>query len=503
MKKSLFIRAVCFAAVLMMCFPAALGAGDSDNMVKLLNDTPVFVDPGLKELSGVLSAGSVVYAGEYEFSEDTAALEIAFSCDRVIRTGYISLMSGLNTLTGAEAEAYAAKAPEGVIFRPGIILHDVSFTADDSFNADDSFDVVEAVPSEGAAVEPAEPVHAEPVPPEADPVPALPAEAALPADPADASSQGFAALPEGPFAGGASIPGFVKMLNNTTVCIDSALQRPLDELPAGAVVYADASDPVGGTVVVIFCVDYIIRSGFVSGAAVGPLTESETAEYMEKARDGIVFRPGVVLLNTVSRNSTAPEQPDLSDISAPAIPGPFAPAAATPEPTSAPTAAPAPATSAPTAGSAASDDGFLPANPQKGNYPLPSNKRYILNSEKAIRRGTNVNAVVLPVYAPGRAEGIIDFGILTPQGVLSIVASYAFSEDLTNGADRLVVPVNFSYAKGDTFALVRFLVTNTCTFAVHGGGQDDLELVYYDDKNGVFLTSPHVIPGYHINYHFR
>ncbi len=502
MKKSLFIRAVCFAAVLMMCFPAALGAGDSDNMVKLLNDTPVFVDPGLKELSGVLSAGSVVYAGECEFSEDTAALEIVFSHDRVIRTGYISLMSGLNTLTGAEAEAYAAKASEGVMFRPGIILQDVSFTADDFF------DVVEALPSEDSFdVEPAEPVPAEadPVPPEADPVPALPAEAADPAGslPDDASSQGFAVLPEGPFAGGASIPGFVKMLDNATICIDSALQRPLDELPAGAVVYADASDPVGGTVAVIFCVDYIIRSGFVSGAAVGPLTESETAEYMEKARDGIVFRPGVVLLNTVSRNSTAPEQPDPAEISAPPVLEPFAPAAATPAPTSAPSAAPVAATNAPSAGSAASDGGLLPANPEKGNYPLPSNKRYILNSEKAIRRGTNVNAVVLPVYAPGRAEGIIDFGVLTPQGVLSIVASYAFSEDLTNGADRLVVPVNFSYAKGDTFALVRFLVTNTCTFAVHGGGEDDLELVYYDDKNGVFLTSPHVIPGYHINYHFR
>ena len=72
-------------------------------------------------------------------------------------------------------------------------------------------------------------------------------------------------------------------------------------------------------------------------------------------------------------------------------------------------------------------------------------------------------------------------------------------------ADRLVVPVNFSYAKGDTFALVRFLVTNTCTFAVHGGGQDDLELVYYDDKNqrvtgGTFNmdVSQYVSSGYEI-----
>lgn len=499
MKKSFFIRAVCFAAVLVLCFSTALAAGDSDNLVKLTNDTPVCLDSSLTEPYGVLSAGSVVYAGESVFSEGTAALEITFSHDRIIRTGYIPLMSGISTLTDAEAEEYAAKAPEGILFRPGILLLDVSFTADDSFAVSEALPA-EDEPGEAAAEPEAEPAPVPVIPAEADPVPETPAEAADPAGtlPGDAS-QGFAVQPEGPFAGGAVIPGFVKTLDAATVCIDPALQRPLDELPAGAVVYADASDPSSGTVVVIFCVDYIIRSGFVSGAAVGPLTESEAAEYTEKARDGIVFRPGIVLINTVSLNSTAPEQPDPSEVAALPVPEPFTPAAAS-EPTAEPTAAPKP-TNAPSAGNAAYDETLFPANPEKGNYPLPPNKRYILNSEKAIPRGTTVNSVVLPVYAPGRAEGIIDFGVLNPQGVLVIVASYAFSEDISGKTDRLVVPVNFSYKKGNTFALVRFLVTNTCTFAMKA--EKKAELVYFDDKNGVFLVAPHVVPDYHIDYHFR
>ena len=490
MKKSFFIRAVCFAAALVLCFSTALGAGDSDNLIKLLNDTTVFLDPGLKEPCGILSAGSVVYAGESVFSEEAAALEITFSHDRIIHTGYISLMSGIGTLTDAEATEYAAKAPEGILFMPGIFLLEVSFAADDPY------DVAEAIASE---VGPAEVPEAEPapvIPAVAAPVPENPDEAADPAGilPDDAS-QGFAVQPEGPFAGGAEIPGFVKILSAATVCVDPALQRPMDELPVGAIVYADASDPAGGTVTVIFCVDYIIRTGFVSDAVVGPLTASETAEYEEKARDGIVYRPGVVLLNTVSLYSTAPEQPDPSEIAALPTPEAFAPAAAEP------TAAPKPTAGAPSAAGAEYDTKLFPPDPEQGSYPLPPSKRYVLNPEDAIRRGTTVNSVVLPVYSSGRAEGIIDFGVVNQQGILVIVASYAFSEDVSGSADRLVVPVNFSYKTGDTYALVRFLVTNTCTFSMKADKK--AELVYFDDKNGVFLASPHVVPGYCIEYHFR
>ena len=492
MKKTFFIRAVCFAAALVLCFSTALSAGDSDNLIKLLYDTTVFLDPGLKESCGILSAGSVVYAGESVFSEEAAALEITFSHDHIIHTGYISLMSGIGTLTDAESKEYAEKAPEGILFMPGIILLDVSFTADDSF------DVAEALPPEVSPVEAPEGSESEPAPvvsPEAEPVPELPAEAADPAGilPDDAS-QDFAVQPEGPFAGGAEIPGFVKILDAAAVCVDPALQRPMDELPAGAIVYADSSDPASGTVVVIFCVDYIIRTGFVSEAAVGPLTETETAEYEEKARDGIVYRPGIILLNTVSLNSTAPEQPDPSEIAALPTPEAFAPAIA--EPTAAPK---------PTANVSAADAGYdtslFPPDPEKGNYPLPLDKRYVLNSEEAIRRGTTVNSVVLPVSAPGRAEGIIDFGVVNQQGVLVIVESYAFSEDISGSTDRLVVPVNFSYKTGDTYALVRFLATNTCTFSMKADKK--AELVYFDDKNGVFLVSAHIVPGYCIDYHFR
>ena len=231
MKKSFFIRAVCFAAALVLCFSAALGADDSDNLVKLLNDTTVCLDPGLTEPYGVLSAGSVVYIGESAFSSNGASIEIVFSHDRIIHTGYIPLMSGINTLTDAEAKEYAAKASDGILYRPGIVLPNVSFTSNDP-------SVTEAIPSQDdpgsfSVESEGEPVLVQEIPAEA----IAPAETASPAEalPDGGTSQGYAVEPEGPFAGGAEIPGMVKTLVSTPVCSDPSMQRTLDVLPAGEI----------------------------------------------------------------------------------------------------------------------------------------------------------------------------------------------------------------------------------------------------------------------------
>ena len=507
MNKTFFIRAVCLAAILIMCFPTALGAGDSDNMVKLLGDTTVFKDPGLQEPYGVLSAGSVVYAGESVFSEGTAALEITFSHDRIIRTGYIPLMSGINTLTDAEAKEYEAKAPEGIMYRPGIILFDVSFISDDPFSVTDEIpseykpDKTPAEPDEVPAVPveiPAEPPVEDPAVTEADSEPApVPETSSEPADAAgllpDDPSQGFAVEPEGPFAGGAAIPGFVKTLDTAAVFIDPALTRTMDELPAGAIVYADGSDPANGSVVIVFCIDYIIRTGYVPNAAVGPLTDDETAAYAEKAREGIVFRPGIVLLNTSSVNSTAPEQPDPSEVASLATPEAFAPAV-TAEPTAAPNP---PANSTPAPENTAAPKELFPANPEIGSTaPLPLNKRYLLNPEDPLRSGTVVSSVTLPVYTPGHAEGIIDFAVMD-DGVLVVVSSISFSLDIKRSSERAVIPISYT-TKYKSYVLLRFIPSKcTCEFAAKANRRE--QLVYFDECYSVFLYDPQMVEGYTIS----
>ena len=475
MKKTFFSRAVCIAAVLVLCFSTALGANDSDNLVRLLNDTTVCLDPGLNEPYGVLSAGSVVYTGKSVFSSEAAALEIIFSHDRIIHTGYIPLMSGINTLTDAEAEEYAAKASEGILYRPGIILLDVSFATGDPFA------VAETLPSGDESGDFSVESEAEPVL-----VQVIPDEAAYSADilPDDASRD-YAVEPEGPIAGGAEIPGLVKLLDTAAVCIDPLLQRTLDVLPAGAVVYADAVDPASGSVTVIFCVDYIIRTGYVSGTAVGPLTDPEASEYAEKARDGIVYRPGVILLNTVTQNSTAPEQPDPSEI--PPLPVAEAPARADANPTAAPN---------PPAANVPARESLFPENPENGStYPLPLSKRYLLNPDEPIRGKTKVTSVTLPVYSPGHAEGIIDFGVTNKNGILVVVASFPFSEDVAS--DHLTIPVSFTHDR-NSFVLVRFISTNTCEFSMTADRKS--QLVYFNGKYDVFLTNSQVAEGYTILY---
>ena len=477
MKKPFFIRAICLAAVLLLCFSTAVGANSSDNMIKLLSGTVVCSDPGLQVPYGVLSTDSVVYAGECVFSSGSAALEITFSYDHIIRTGYIPLMSGINTLTDAEAEEYAAKAPEGILFKPGIVLFDVSFTDTPSFT------VTEAVPEGNVPDE---------VPSEPSVVPADPSE---PDDfavvlPDESASQGFDVQPEAPFAGGAAIPGFVKTLDSVKVCIEPALQRTMDELPAGAIVYAQASDPANGAVEIVFCVDYIIRTGYISGSAVGPLTDSEAAEYAEKALDGITFKPGIVLLNTSSMNSTAPEQPDPSEVAAFPRPDAFPPAA---EPTAAPVS---PANNSPVGNSSPTAEELFPANPETGTIvPLPLNKRYLLNPDDPVPSKQNVSTITLPVYSPGQAEGIIDFAVLD-DGILVVVSSIPFSLEVKPGTERLSIPVNFSFTS-KTYVLVRFIPSAcTCQFAAKASRRD--QLVYFDERYSVYIIYPQVVDGYKI-----
>ena len=478
MKTKLFIRALCIAAVLALSVCSAFGADISRNLIKLADDTAVYSDPTLQDTYGVLSAGSVVYASEFLPSSGNAVLEIVFCHESLIHTAYIPLMTAVRPMTDAETDEYAAKAPtEGIACRPGVVLLNVPFVS--AHPAETGFEVLpsDEGADQSAASETAVSAEA------ADPVSAGSSFEVLD----DAEPEGVeAAQPESAF-----VPGFVSIPEDTMAFSDPAMQRTLGVLPQGTAVYASASIPENGVFEIAFCLDYIIRTAYIPGAETVPLTEEEAAVYAEKAIDGIVFRPGVAFLNMTLQDGkiVAAATPEIT------APASFDESASRTE--NVPAAQPAENEPAPE--KTAEEDELFPKDPADGVAPLPFGKRYILNPEDPVPKGTSISGVVMPVYTAGNAEGIIDFAVLN-NGVYVVVESILFSQKVTNGSKTVSLSASYT-CKYDTYVMIRYIATSTCSFSMRTDRRT--ELYYFNDTNGVFLMEPQKVPGYRIDGRIR
>ena len=492
MKNKLLVRVICAAAVLALSFSTVLGAEVSHNLLKFIGDTTVWSDPGLRETYGVLAADSVVYANEYIYpAGGSAVLEIVFCQDFIIRTGYIPLMAAVKPLTDAEAEEYASRASEGIVYRPGVVLLNVS-----DAGASESGTGFEVLPSD----------------PSGAPEAAGSAEAAgtLPAEPVSGGqgTDSFEVMP----ADGAAVTGFVKTVESAMVFKDPDLRQTAGVLPSGLVVYADSPVSENDVVKIVFCVDYIIRTAYIHASAVAPLTDPEAADYAQKAYDGIVYRPGVALLNTSFLTGEFADLPE-------AVAGVPAPAAETPAPdtaagvpagsadsfevsdaTAVPTPVPTPEpTATPVPTPEPSPEPF-PANPEIGTtVPLPAGNRYLLNPEDPIPRGTSISTIVMKVFSPGLADGVIDFAVLDDD-VYVVVSSIPFSQTVASGAEKCPIRASYTCTK-KTYVLIRFSPSCTCSFTAKASRRG--ELIYFTQKYSVFLHTPVTIKGYTVDCQIR
>ncbi len=139
---------------------------------------------------------------------------------------------------------------------------------------------------------------------------------------------------------------YVRMAEDTVIYNDPLLLYPAGMLPANSIVYANSYyiSSSGSSLEVIYCRDYIIRSAYVPLFSAVPLSPAEAADYSALAKEGIIFKTGVSLLNIDdlpdgSANAAPSVLPAASSIPQQAV----SPAAAdaTPAPSSVPTTEPA------------------------------------------------------------------------------------------------------------------------------------------------------------------
>ncbi len=326
------------------------------------------------------------------------------------------------------------------------------------------------------------------------------------------------------FAAGVS-SNLLKTADDTAVYLDPGLQETYGVLPAGSVVYVNEYMAFSGGAVlqIVFCQGYIIRPAYIPlMTAFNPLTDAEAEAYAAKASsEGIVFKPGVVLLNTSFLTGEYAPQPAVpsadasgfavedpaaapdpgfavEDPGADAAPG-FAVETLVPE-TPVP-ATPVPATPAPTQAPAA-DTGkkaFFTETTENGLAALPFGKRYLLNIEDPIPDGTSIRSIVLPVLTPGHAQGVIDYAVCT-KGVFIVRASILFDLDVAAGATKVTIPAAYE-CKRNTYVMVRYIKTSTCRFAATESRRD--KLPYFSDLYGVFLSNPTAVEGYRIDWKYR
>ncbi len=120
----------------------------------------------------------------------------------------------------------------------------------------------------------------------------------------------------------------VKLADDAAIWRDPALSDPLGILPGGTVVFANAysSSQAGEVIEIVFCQDYIIRYAYISVMSVWPLSPSERSEYSLRASEGIIFKPGVSLINVELSVPPSPAEAVQEPSAVPAVEA--APAAA-------------------------------------------------------------------------------------------------------------------------------------------------------------------------------
>ena len=515
---------------------AAPGADLGHAIVKTADNTAVYRTRDLQSAYGVLPAGSFVYADAVVSGAAGSVLQIVFCQDYIIRTGYIPAASA-QSLNEDESSEYASYSAEGLVYRPGVVLMNVTLLPEGTVPA--AGNIPAAAAAEGSTV-PENPVSDESA---ADPVrstaPETPAVAPGSEEhPSDTAGTAPAVPTAASFSEGYACPALVKVIADVTAYRDSALQTPYVTLPSGTVVYA-ASAAENGAVGIVFCQDYIIRSAYMSAAAALPLNEDEAIEYAAASADGMMFRPGIYLLNisapsadsseslpafpaaeTVPAEEPAPAGSEENTVSgeAPSAAGSeedtapagnpsdveavSAQAAAAPSSADAgapvPTASPASPSSEQTASSQSS---YVPPFAGDEDYSpsiyIPLGKRYVLNSDKPLPAGTSVASVSLVPSSQGHAEGTVSFAV-PKDGIWVITASFPFSADIP-AADgtAMTIPTSFVCAE-DTWVLLSFTVGCSARFALTPDIDSVLSL--FDDIESERLDSVRYLPGYRIDY---